>query len=162
MLEVAELSRQQIVELLERLDYGHLACSLDDRPYVIPVHFAYDNGEIFIYTTEGKKSRILAANPRVCLQFEEVIDNQNWVSVIIDGEAARVTDAKERERILGLIVAINPTLTPAVSIHWMDNWVRENIEVLYRIVPLEMNGRQAAGKANDAVQLVPGNDDTIQ
>ncbi|MBX7055965.1 MAG: pyridoxamine 5'-phosphate oxidase family protein [Pyrinomonadaceae bacterium] len=162
MLEVQELSRPQIIELLERLDYGHLACSLNDHPYVIPVHFAYDNGEIFIYTTEGKKSRILAANPRVCLQFEEVIDNQNWVSVIVDGEAARVTDAKERERILGLIVAINPTLTPAVSIHWMDNWVRENIEVLYRIVPLEINGRRAARNTDETGQLVPSIDDTIQ
>ena len=52
MLEVVELLRPQIIELLERLDYGHLACSLNDRPYVIPVHFAYDNGEVFIYTTE--------------------------------------------------------------------------------------------------------------
>ena len=98
----------------------------------------------------------------MCLQFEEVTDNQNWVSVIVDGEAARVTDAKERERILGLIVAINPTLTPAVSIHWMDNWIRENIEVLYRIVPLEINGRRAAGKADETGQLVPAKDDTIQ
>ncbi|MBK9766329.1 MAG: pyridoxamine 5'-phosphate oxidase family protein [Chloracidobacterium sp.] len=62
MLEVEELSRPQIVELLDRIDYGHLACSLNDLPYVIPVHFVHDNGEIFVYTTEGKKSRILSVN----------------------------------------------------------------------------------------------------
>ncbi|HQX54280.1 MAG TPA: pyridoxamine 5'-phosphate oxidase family protein [Pyrinomonadaceae bacterium] len=162
MLEVEELSRPQIVELLDRIDYGHLACSLNDLPYVIPVHFVHDNGEIFVYTTEGKKSRILSVNPRVCLQFEEVIDNQNWVSVIVDGEAARVTDHVERERILALIAEINPTLTPAVSIHWMDNWIRENIEVIYRIVPLEMNGRRAVRTDDKTEYFVSKPKNTIQ
>ena len=154
MIEVEELSHAEILEVLARLDYGHLACSLNDQPYIVPIHYAYDDGEIYIYTTEGKKSDILKVNPRVSLQAEDVADNQNWVSVIVNGEAGRVMDPVEREKALKLIVAINPTLTPAVSVHWMDSWVRENIEVIYKIIPLELSGRRAVMSDSNNMPLV--------
>lgn len=144
MIEIQEMTDLQIAELLQRTGYGHLACSVDDRPYLVPVHFAYDSGEIVIYTTEGKKSQIIAKNPAVCLQAEEVTDDQNWQSVIVNGTARSITSTKEREAALELISAINPTLTPAVSIRWLDNWVRENIEVVYRIKPEHTSGRRAS------------------
>ncbi|MBK9766330.1 MAG: hypothetical protein IPP63_04580 [Chloracidobacterium sp.] len=73
-----------------------------------------------------------------------------------------MTDHVERERILALIAEINPTLTPAVSIHWMDNWIRENIEVIYRIVPLEMNGRRAVRTDDKTEYFVSKPKNTIQ
>lgn len=143
MMEVSELSNDEILEILKRVNYGHLACSRNDEPYVVPIHFVSGEGEIFIYTTEGKKSEIIDANQRVCLQAEEVTDNQHWQSVIVDGVAERINEPFERERVMKLIVAVNPTLTPALSIHWMDNWVRENIEIVYRIKPTITSGRRA-------------------
>jgi uncharacterized protein len=148
MIEIEELSDGEIVKLLERVGYGHLACSREDQPYVVPVHFAYIDGVIYIYTTEGKKSEFIGANPSVCLQAEDVIDDQHWQSVIVDGTAVRVTKEAERDKAFRMIVGINPTLTPAVSIHWLDDWVRENIEVIYRIQPKSMSGRQTAAPAN--------------
>ena len=142
-MEVSELSNDEILEILKRVIYGHLACSRNDEPYVEPIHFVSGEGEIFIYTTEGKKSEIIDANQRVCLQAEEVTDNQHWQSVIVDGVAERINEPFERERVMKLIVAVNPTLTPALSIHWMDNWVRENIEIVYRIKPTITSGRRA-------------------
>ncbi len=155
MIEVEELSDAQIGELLKRVVYGHLACCDENVPYVVPVHFAYDDGEIVIYTTEGKKSEIIDKNPRVCLQAEEIIDNQHWQSVIVDGTARRIEDEAEREAALKLIIAVNPTLTPAVSIHWLDNWIRENIEVVYRVKPSHKSGREAAGP-DDSGTVFPG------
>jgi nitroimidazol reductase NimA-like FMN-containing flavoprotein (pyridoxamine 5'-phosphate oxidase superfamily) len=146
MIEVRELTDAQITELLERTAYGHLACCRNNEPYVVPVHFAYDDGVIYVYTTQGKKYEIIRENPRVCLQAEEVTDNEHWRSVIVDGEAAEITDAEERQRAMALITKINPTLTPAVSVRWMDSWVRENIAVIYRIYPLRMTGRRSATK----------------
>ena len=144
MIEVKELSEKEIAGFLKRTGYGHIACCRDGEPYVVPVHFAYDDGDIYVYTTEGKKYEIIKENPRVCLQAEEVADNENWQSVIVDGEAEQITDDAERERAMQLITAVNPKLTPAVSIHWMDSWVRENIEVIYRIRPTRTSGRRSA------------------
>ena len=53
------------------------------------------------------------------------------------------------------VLKVNPSLTPAVSIHWMDNWVRENIEVIYRIVPVDMSGRASVAKSDSRTPFVP-------
>ncbi len=157
MIQIEEMADSEIVDVLARVGYGHLACCRDNEPYVVPVHFAYDAGEIFVYTTEGKKYEMIKSNPRVCLQVEEVVDNQRWQSVIVDGEAQQIKGEPDRGRALRLIVAVNPMLTPAVSIRWVDSWIRENIEVIYRIRPTEMSGRRSAGLVGRA-SVVPGHE----
>lgn len=158
MVEVEELNSAEIEELLKSIGYGHLACSHNDIPYVVPVHFAFDDGVIFIYTTEGKKSVIIHENPNVCLEAEMVVDNQNWQSVIVNGVAERLRDETERQHALELITKANPTLSPAVSIRWLDNWVRENIEVVYRITPERTSGRRARAETTDPANVVSGAD----
>lgn len=146
MIEIEEMYDDEIRETLKRLNYAHLACCKDDLPYVVPVHYAYDGEHIFIYTTEGKKADMLRANPELCLQAEDVADNENWVSVIAFGQAEQVVDEDERRSALDRILEINPRLTPAVSIRWMDSWVRENVEVIYRVRPRKMTGRQTVDR----------------
>ena len=155
MIEVEELGNEQVEELLHRVQYGHLACADGDKPYVVPVHFAYDPPYIYVYTTEGKKSEIIDKNPKVCLQLEDVKDNSNWLSVIVDGEAEALLSEPERERARTAIARVNPTLTPAVSVRWMDNWVRENIEVIYRITPIETSGRASVAGSRTTAPFVP-------
>jgi len=153
MIEVRELDKNEIEELISRLDYGHLACCDGSEPYVVPIHYAYNNGYIYIYTTQGKKSEIISKNPRICLQIEDVKDNRDWKSVVVFGEAQELKGETDKAEAVASIVSKNPTLTPAVSIHWMDNWVRENIEVIYRITPLESTGRQAIAKSETTVSF---------
>src|SRR5262244_1054115 len=76
MIEVREMSDKGIEELLSRVGYGHLACCLDDKPYLVPIHYAYDGTNVYIYTTEGKKSEIIERNPNICLQVEDVRTNR--------------------------------------------------------------------------------------
>ena len=155
MIEVEEMGNNEIEALLEKTGFGHLACAKDNEPYVVPIHYAYAKPFIYIYTTLGKKAEIINENPRVCLQVEEVADNKHWHSVIVYGSAEHLTDERERETALKTIIATNPTLTPAVSIRWMDNWVRENIEVIYRINPTEMTGRSTVNRAEMRASIVP-------
>ena len=63
MVEIEEMGNSEIEELLGRSAYGHIACSLNDHPYVVPIHFSYDEPFVYIYTTEGKKSEIMRAEP---------------------------------------------------------------------------------------------------
>lgn len=156
MIEVEDLSKTETHELLERIGYGHLGCSVNDLPYVVPVHYAFDGTNVYIYTTDGKKSAIIRENPYVCLQVEDVKDNQHWESVIVDGRAIWVRDKGERERAMKMIVAVNPTLTPAVSIHWLDNWVKENVEIIFKVEPIDISGRRAVTRTTGQAPLVPG------
>jgi len=145
MIEVKNMKSDEIEDFLGRVNYGHLGCSSDNHPYVLPIHFAYDQQTIYIYTTEGKKSEMIDANAEVCLQVEKVVDNENWVSVIVVGDAQRLASAADREEAYASIAATNPTLTPALSYRWLDNWIRENkdVEVVYRIERKTTSGRRA-------------------
>ena len=141
MIAVEEMSSERIKELLKRSTYGHLGMARGAYPYVVPINYAFNDPYIYIYTTEGKKTEIITDNPEVCLQVEDIRNDKDWQSVIVIGEAVQITDQAERELALKFILAINPTLTPAVSIRWMDSWVRENVEVVYRILPRMLTGR---------------------
>jgi nitroimidazol reductase NimA-like FMN-containing flavoprotein (pyridoxamine 5'-phosphate oxidase superfamily) len=142
MIEIEEMRASEAREVLGQLNYAHLAVAEDNIPYVVPVHYAFDGENLFIYTTEGKKADILKVNPEICLQAEDVEDNENWRSVMVSGTAEQITDEDSRQKALDLILKINPKLTPAISIRWMDSWVRENVEVIYRITPRSVTGRQ--------------------
>ena len=155
MVEIEEMTDSEIRETLKRLNYAHLACCKDDLFYVVPVHYSYDGEHIFIYTTEGKKAEMLRVNPELCLQAEDVLDNEHWVSVIAFGQAEQLSDEEERQAALDRILEVNPRLTPAVSIRWMDSWVRENVEVIYRVRPRKVTGRRTIDRKRGR-ELVAG------
>lgn len=144
MIEILEMRDDEMSELLRRVGYGHLACSQDDQPYVVPIFFVYDGESISIYTTEGKKSTAMDNNPKVCLQVEEFLSNSMWKSVVVIGEAYRVTDQTEREIAVDLIRQNNPTLLPALAIKWSNDWIRKNVEAIYQIKISSMTGRMSS------------------
>lgn len=143
MIEIREMGKDEIEDVLKKVGYCHFACTLDDRPYIVPINYAYRTPNIYIYTTKGKKSKIIDENPRVCLQVEEVINNGDWRSVVFNGIAKRIVDPQELEDIIGLIVETNPPPTPATGIRWENDWIRENQEMVYRIEPEKVTGRYA-------------------
>lgn len=142
MIEVEEMVLEEMRALLRRVGYGHLGCTRDGRPYVVPIHYAYEEPSIYIFTTEGMKTDFINADPEVCLQVEEVHDSMNWQSVVATGEAERLTKLEETEHAMGVITKHNPTLTPALNKMWIDPLGRANDIAIYRIVPHMMSGRK--------------------
>ena len=55
--------------------------------YVVPLIYAYEDGAVVAVTTEGRKTAMLRANPRVCVEADEydVDDRGSWRSVIAYG-----------------------------------------------------------------------------
>ncbi len=145
MIEVEEMAQNEVHALLKRADYGHLGCARDNRPYIIPIHYAYQDPDIYIFTTEGMKTEFIAANPEVCLQVEEVDSPTNWKSVIATGKAERLTNQEEMEHAMQYITKANPTLTPALNKMWIDSWGRASTVTLYRIRPDVISGRKTLG-----------------
>jgi len=141
MIEILEMRRAEIDDVVKRVRYGHLACSRDDQPYITPIYYSYDGSEIFIYTTAGRKTEIIMDNPKVCLQVEEIFAEGGWRSVIITGNARQITDPEERERVIALIRETNPQLLPALAIKWANDWIRKNVEVVFAINILSVAGR---------------------
>jgi len=93
-LRITPISKQECRELLERVSVGRLACSLENRPYVVPVCFAYESDRIYVFSTFGKKIEWLRENPKVCFQADEIGSRSNWTSVIVDGNYLELRESQ--------------------------------------------------------------------
>jgi len=142
MLKVEDMSQAEIHELLERESFGHLGCARDNRPYVVPMHYAYDRKDLYFFTTQGMKTRFIDANPEVCLQVEEVTDRAHWRSVMATGKAEQITNPEEMQKAMSLITQSNPSLTPAISATTVDAWGRAVDIAVYKITPEILDGRK--------------------
>jgi nitroimidazol reductase NimA-like FMN-containing flavoprotein (pyridoxamine 5'-phosphate oxidase superfamily) len=102
-----ELSRDEIEEFLRGQRIARLGCHADGTTYVVPLVYAYEDGAVVAVTTEGRKTAMLRANPRVCVEVDEYdADGKgSWRSVIaygryeeLAGEAIESALALLRER----------------------------------------------------------------
>jgi nitroimidazol reductase NimA-like FMN-containing flavoprotein (pyridoxamine 5'-phosphate oxidase superfamily) len=150
MLDIDEMGRDEIVEILMRVGYGHLGFNCEGKPYVMPMHYYLDDSgrdpHIYLFTTEGMKTQAIDKNPEVCLQVEEVFDDPlHWRSVIVNGTAKQLKDREEIERVREIVKQHNPTLSPAINRTWTDSWGRAQVVTIYQIEPIEMTGRTTDG-----------------
>jgi uncharacterized protein len=81
------LSRREIDEFLRGQRIARLGCHADGATYVVPLIYAYEDEAVVAVTTEGRKTAMLRANPRVCVEVDEYdADGKgSWRSVIADG-----------------------------------------------------------------------------
>jgi nitroimidazol reductase NimA-like FMN-containing flavoprotein (pyridoxamine 5'-phosphate oxidase superfamily) len=82
-----ELSRAEIEKFLRGQRIARLGCHAGGATYVVPLIYAYENGEVFAVTTEGRKTAMLRENPHVCVEVDEYdADGRgSWRSVIAYG-----------------------------------------------------------------------------
>ncbi len=100
-MRIVEISDQECKELLGRVALGRLACSLNNKPYVVPACFAYEPDCLYIFSTVGKKIDWMRQNPKVCLQADEIRNRSNWTSVVVDGTYVELQEPQytaEKER----------------------------------------------------------------
>ena len=144
MLEVEDMAPAEMHALLERESFGHLGCARDGRPYVLPMHYAYDGKDLYFFTTEGMKTQFIDANPQVCLQVEKITDSTHWHSVMVIGKAEQLTESEELQRAMKLITERNPSLSPAISATQLDALGRAVSIAVYRIAPELIDGRKTS------------------
>jgi nitroimidazol reductase NimA-like FMN-containing flavoprotein (pyridoxamine 5'-phosphate oxidase superfamily) len=64
---------------------GRLGCCAANRPYVVPLIYAWDGECLWIQTIEGRKTEIMRGNPEVVFEVDEYLSSGNWRSVIVEG-----------------------------------------------------------------------------
>jgi len=82
---INELTQEECSDLLSHTSLGRLGCALDDQPYVVPIYFAHDGNDLYVLSTLGQKIEWMRANPKVCVQVDEIQSEARWVCVIING-----------------------------------------------------------------------------
>lgn len=142
MLKVEDMPSSEMHAMLRATNFGHLGCANNGRPYVVPMHYAYDGKELYFFTTQGMKTQFMNGNPEVCLQVEEVADSSHWRSVMVIGRAERLSNSEEIAHAMQRITERNPSLVPAISSTELDAWGRAVDITLYRIQPEIIDGRK--------------------
>lgn len=112
---VGTLREDESRQILREQHVGRLGCCLDGEPYVVPVSYMLEGDSIYIHSMPGRKINILRANPRACLQVDNIKNTYDWKSVIAFGFFFEVTDEGERRRMLARLFNHFPHLTPVES-----------------------------------------------
>jgi nitroimidazol reductase NimA-like FMN-containing flavoprotein (pyridoxamine 5'-phosphate oxidase superfamily) len=146
------LSEREMAELLRQETIGYLGLSAGDKPYVVPLNYAYIEGKILFHCAlTGKKLDYLATNPRVCFTVARQSGDvrrhtegdpchPDSDSVICYGTARIIKDPEERRKALD---AFNQSFDlEAEPISFEDTLGCGAVEIRIE----EMTGRQERGR----------------
>ena len=141
------MSALECTGFLESHRLGHLACSLNDRPYVVPIYFAARNSFLYSFSMPGRKIDIMRQNPRVSILVEEFSESRRWKSVVAEGQFEELPDRIgskiERDHAWSLLSRYANWWEPG-SLKPVAEPTPAHLEHLfYRIVIDEVSGRQA-------------------
>jgi uncharacterized protein len=92
---ITEMASKECREILARTGFGRLGCSHNNQPYVVPIYFAYEPDHLYGFSTFGRKIEWMRANPRVCVEVDEIATHSSWASVIVDGRYQELPDNRE-------------------------------------------------------------------
>jgi nitroimidazol reductase NimA-like FMN-containing flavoprotein (pyridoxamine 5'-phosphate oxidase superfamily) len=92
---IQRMGTDECAQLLGRVSLGRIGTTRDGQPYVVPVYFAYEPEHIYSFATAGRKIEWMRLNPRVCLQADEILSENKWTSVVVDGRYEEIPDDSE-------------------------------------------------------------------
>jgi len=147
---IANLDQSHIDIVLLTNRVARLACCHNDRPYIVPITYVFDQGYVYGHTNNGEKLRILRQNPHVCLEVDEIQDLGHWRSVVVSGVFEEL-HGQEAVNGLDLIMSrLSPYVISSTSLpagEDTDSVVHKQIRlrptkgVVYRIRITEASGR---------------------
>jgi nitroimidazol reductase NimA-like FMN-containing flavoprotein (pyridoxamine 5'-phosphate oxidase superfamily) len=82
---IEELTKDEIDEFLRRRLVGRVGCHAEGKTYVVPLIYVWDSGYVYVQSLDGRKIRMMRANPEVCFEVDEYEQDGSWHSVIIEG-----------------------------------------------------------------------------
>jgi nitroimidazol reductase NimA-like FMN-containing flavoprotein (pyridoxamine 5'-phosphate oxidase superfamily) len=94
---IHEMTPDECRNALLKANVGRLGCAHDNQPYVVPINFAFDETYIYGFSTLGQKIEWMRSNPLVCLEVDEIVSSDQWISIIVSGRYEELPDKPEFE-----------------------------------------------------------------
>jgi nitroimidazol reductase NimA-like FMN-containing flavoprotein (pyridoxamine 5'-phosphate oxidase superfamily) len=102
---IGYLTKEQSETVLLENVFGRIGCNDGYNTYIYPTNYVYDGKYIFCHSLAGSKINVMRGNKRVCFLVDSVKDFTNWKSVMVLGNFAELTDARDRYYALKAFVA---------------------------------------------------------
>jgi len=148
---IHEMSVDECRRVLQKANLGRLACARDGQPYVVPINFAFDGTYLYGFTTVGQKIEWMRSNPLVCLEIDEIIDENQWISIIVFGRYEELADmpkyAKARVRAHAFLQKRAVWWEPAYMSDEHRDQPHSLTPIFYRIHIKKMTGHRAASQS---------------
>jgi nitroimidazol reductase NimA-like FMN-containing flavoprotein (pyridoxamine 5'-phosphate oxidase superfamily) len=144
---IHEMTGDECRSALQKASVGRLGCARANQPYVVPIYFAFDGEHLYGFATVGQKIEWLRTNQRVCLEIDERISHNQWMSVIVFGRYEELPDEPQYEA--ARIQAHQMLLRRAMwwEPAYLSNAHRDNphsfVPVFFRINIGQMTGHRA-------------------
>ena len=134
---IGNLTKEQISNMLSSQMIGRIACCDLQKPYIVPIAYAYDGKDIYCQTTEGKKIRFMRENPNICFQIDFSNNITNWQSIIIYGKFEELSQKETESAREFLVNKIMPLMTNS-KIHGYEHWEarEQHLDDSQRVKPI--------------------------
>ncbi|CAN5650871.1 pyridoxamine 5'-phosphate oxidase family protein [soil metagenome] len=146
---IKDLELEECRNVLAGKGVGRLACVRDGQPYVIPFHFAFDGQNcLYAFSTFGQKIDWMRSNPLVCVEVEEIKQQNDWTTLVIFGSYEELIDtpqlAAERSFAFDLL-SQRPMWWQPAYVAGTHRTVSEKADPIYfRIHISQMTGHRAS------------------
>jgi len=145
---ISKMKNDECGEFLAHQSVGRLACAHDSQPYIVPVYFVYEPGHLYGFTTPGQKVDWMRVNPLVCVQADEVLNHDNWRSVVVLGRYEELSDtgeqSDERNKVQSLLVRRTSWWVTAHAASVARRHAERPLPVFYRIQITHITGLRAS------------------
>ena len=144
---LGELNEEQIEHVLTTNVIGRIGCYADEKIYIVPVTYLYDEGCLLGHTIRGMKTKMLEKNPKCCFEVDVMQDMSNWQSVILWGKFEELEGEEAKSAMQKLISKLMPIMTgqsnqPAHELESLHKLEAINLKAtVYRIKIEEKTGR---------------------
>lgn len=146
-MQINAMNQFEIMHLVEHAKVGRLACVNESQPYVIPMNFVCRLGYFYSFTTYGRKIEWMRANPKVCIEFDEITATNDWQTVVVLGRYEEITDDPDhldaRNEAHALLSKRAEWWEPAYVKTVIRDHLRDVQPVYFRIQIKEMTGHKA-------------------
>lgn len=129
------LTEQQINNLLVSQVVGRIACTNENKPYIVPVTYVFDGHYIYGQSEEGLKLGMLRKNPQVCFEVDSMLDMGNWQSVVVNGTFEELHGNKAAKARDVLFSGIMHLMTSA-TVHKHEHETSAELDDSNRIKPV--------------------------
>jgi nitroimidazol reductase NimA-like FMN-containing flavoprotein (pyridoxamine 5'-phosphate oxidase superfamily) len=145
---ITELTVDECRAILKGTNLGRLSCVRYSQPYTVPIYFDFADDYLYSFATLGKKIQWMRTNPRVCVEVDDILDQFNWTTVIVEGRYEELTSepAHEaaRKRAYALFRNRPDWWYPAGGKTEKNRSTPERTPVIYRVVVESVSGRVAS------------------
>lgn len=114
------LGQNEAWAIIEAGNLGRLGCIDNTEPYVVPINYLVDDGQIYVHSLPGRKIQAMRENQRACLQADQIRDDLHWRSAIAFGDFEEINDESTRKQVMRRLLERFPKLTPVESLATPD------------------------------------------